>query len=120
VIALDVDLIPAEIIEKKIYMIRGHKVMLDKDLAELYGVETKRLNEQVRRNPKRFPNDFMFQLTEEETESLRSHFATLKRAAGENIENICPMLLPSRALKCSLQQKDFKSTIMLYTLSVLH
>ena len=83
-IALDVDLIPAEIIEKKIYMIRGHKVMLDNDLAELYGVETKRLNEQVRRNPKRFPNDFMFQLTKEETESLRSHFATLKSGRGKH------------------------------------
>ena len=83
-IAPDVDLIPAEIIEKKIYLIRGHKVMLDNDLAELYGVETKRLNEQVRRNPKRFPNDFMFQLAEEETESLRSHFATLKSGRGKH------------------------------------
>ena len=53
--------------------------MLDSDLAELYGVETKRLNEQVRRNPNRFPPDFMFQLTAEEWESLRSQFATLKR-----------------------------------------
>jgi phage regulator Rha-like protein len=58
--------------------------MLDNDLAELYGVETKRLNEQVRRNPKRFPDDFMFQLTEEETEFLRSHFATLKSGRGKH------------------------------------
>ncbi|MFZ3138186.1 MAG: ORF6N domain-containing protein [Thermodesulfovibrionales bacterium] len=65
-------------------MIRGHKVMLDSDLAELYGVETKRLNEQVHRNLKRFPDDFMFQLTEEEAESLRSHFATLKSGRGRH------------------------------------
>jgi phage regulator Rha-like protein len=78
------ELIPVEIIEKKIYLIRGHKVMLDSDLAELYGVETKRLNEQVRRNPKRFPDDFMLQLTEEEAESLRSHFATLKSGRGKH------------------------------------
>jgi len=68
-----------QVIERKIYLIRGHKVMLDSDLAKLYGVPTKRLNEQVRRNLKRFPEDFMFQLTWEETESLRSQNATLKR-----------------------------------------
>src|SRR4030066_957952 len=78
------ELIPAEVIERKIYLIRGHKVMLDSDLAELYGVETKRLNEQVRRNPKRFPDDFMFQLSEEEAESLRSHFATLNSSRGKH------------------------------------
>ncbi|MDA8241825.1 MAG: ORF6N domain-containing protein [Nitrospiraceae bacterium] len=59
-------LIPAEIIEKKILLIRGEKVMLDADLAELYGVTTKRLNEQAKRNSDRFPADFMFQLTAEE------------------------------------------------------
>jgi hypothetical protein len=78
------ELIPVEIIERKNYLIRDHKVMLDSDLAELYGVETKRINEQVRRNPKRFPDDFMFQLTEEEAESLRSHFATLKSGRGKH------------------------------------
>lgn len=72
-------LIPQERIEQKIFLIRGEKVMLDKDLAELYGVPTKRLNEQVRRNIRRFPSDFMLQLTKEEADSLRSHFATLKR-----------------------------------------
>jgi hypothetical protein len=72
-------LIPVEVIENKIYLVRGHKVMLDSDLAELYGVPTKRLNEQVRRNEKRFPDDFMFQLSDEETESLRSQNATSKR-----------------------------------------
>ncbi len=69
-------IIPEEKIMDKIYFIRGQKVMLDKDLAELYGVETKRLNEQVRRNIERFPEDFMFQLTEEEMQNLMSQFAT--------------------------------------------
>jgi hypothetical protein len=71
--------IPIELIERKIYLIRGHNVMLDSDLAELYAVPTKRLNEQVRRNVRRFPADFMFQLTAEETGFLRSQFATSKR-----------------------------------------
>ena len=69
-------MIPAEVIERKIYLIRGHKGMLDSDLAELYGVTTKRLNEQVRRNLKRFPSDFMFQLSSKEAESSRSQIAT--------------------------------------------
>jgi hypothetical protein len=60
----------------RIYMIRGMKVMLDNDLAELYEVETKRINEQVKRNRERFPEDFMFQLNEKEFENLRSQFAT--------------------------------------------
>lgn len=71
--------IPDEIITSKIYLIRNQKVMLDKDLAELYNVETKRLKEQVRRNIDRFPASFMFELTTEEYSSLRSQFATLKR-----------------------------------------
>lgn len=61
---------------RSIYIIRGCKVMLDQDLAGLYGIPTKRLNEQVKRNPDRFPADFMFQLTEDEAESLRSQFST--------------------------------------------
>ena len=69
-------LIPDENIMSKIYFIRGHKVMLDRDLAELYEVETRRLNEQVRRNLKRFPLDFMFQLTQSELKILMSQFAT--------------------------------------------
>lgn len=70
-------MIPSERIEQSIYLIRGHKVMLDFDLAELYGVTTKRLNEQVKRNRKRFPADFMFRLKHAETEALnRSQFAT--------------------------------------------
>ena len=66
----------AEVIATRILEIRGKKVMLDKDLARLYGVETRRLNEQVRRNRERFPNDFMYQLTRQEVINLMSHFAT--------------------------------------------
>ena len=69
-------LIPVERIEKSILFIRGQRVMLDADLAELYGVTTKRLNEQVKRNINRFPKEFMFQLTKEELENWRSQFAT--------------------------------------------
>jgi hypothetical protein len=65
-----------ETVIRKIYLIRDEKVMLDSDLAELYGVETKRLNEQVKRNIDRFPEDFMFRLTEPEFENLKSQFAT--------------------------------------------
>ncbi|WEK21669.1 MAG: ORF6N domain-containing protein [Candidatus Pedobacter colombiensis] len=73
---------PDEVVLSKIYQIRGQKVMLDNDLAVLYGVETKRLNEQVRRNMERFPADFMFQLTHDEHQSLRSQFATSKTGRG--------------------------------------
>ena len=64
----------------RIHLLRGQKVMLDRDLAELYGVEVKRLKEQVRRNKERFPEDFMFKLTLEEVGSSRSQFATLNSA----------------------------------------
>ena len=64
------DLIPVERIENKIFLIRGHKVMLDKDLAELYGVPTKVFNQAVKRNKKRFPENFMFQLSNEEKNEL--------------------------------------------------
>ena len=69
-------IIPIENITGLIYLIRGQKVMLDRDIAKLYGVETKRLKEQVKRNIKRFPEDFMFELSTREYENLRSHFAT--------------------------------------------
>jgi hypothetical protein len=68
-------ILPDESIIRKIYMIRDKKVMLDEDLAELYDVETRRLNEQVKRNIARFPEDFIFQLTQEEFENLKSQFA---------------------------------------------
>ena len=70
------DLIPQEAIGRRIYQIRGHKVMLSIDLAKLYGVLPKRLNEQVKRNIKRFPKDFMFQLNDDEYEILKSQIAT--------------------------------------------
>ena len=69
-------------IEDKIFLIRKGKVMLDSDLAELYGVTTKRLNEQVRRNLDRFPKDFMFQLTKAEDQNLKSQIATSKKGHG--------------------------------------
>jgi ORF6N domain-containing protein len=68
--------VSVQFVEHRIYPIRDQKVMIDVDLAELYGVPTKRLNEQVRRNQKRFPPDFMFQLTKAEAVILRSQFAT--------------------------------------------
>jgi hypothetical protein len=72
-------LVPEERIAQGILMIRGHKVMLDADLADLYGVTTKRLNEQVKRNQERFPVDFMFQLTEEEKAQVVANCDHLKR-----------------------------------------
>lgn len=75
-------LIPRERIEGRILQLRAEKVMLDSDLAKLYGVPTRRLNEQVRRNVDRFPEDFMFQLTAEEARALRSQDATLKPGRG--------------------------------------
>ena len=92
------NLIPIESIQQKIYFIRGEKVMFDRDLAELYGVTTGNLNKAVKRNIKRFPKDFMFQLNEKESNAfsrfqigilndksaLRSQFVTLKR--GQNIK----------------------------------
>jgi hypothetical protein len=71
--------IPVERIEKSIFLIRGLKVILDRDLAELYGVRTKALKQAVRRNAKRFPHDFMFELTKEEFENWRSQFVTPNR-----------------------------------------
>jgi len=77
--------IPDEVIMNKIYYIRGQKVMLDSDLAELYGVETRRLNEQVARNIDRFPDDFMFRLDENEFASLMSQFATSNRGGRRKL-----------------------------------
>jgi len=76
--------IPDELVMNKIYLIRNQKVMLDSDLAELYQVETKALNQQVKRNLKRFPVDFMFQLTTNEWDVMRSQFVT----ASQNKRNI--------------------------------
>ena len=76
-------MIPDELVMNKIYLIRGQKVMLDRDLAVLYNVDTKVLNQAVRRNVKRFPKDFMFRLTKKEWESLRSQFVTLETGRGK-------------------------------------
>jgi len=77
-------LIPVERIEGTIIVLRGHRVMLDANLAELYEVEVKVLNQSVKRNSERFPEDFMFQLNDEEVQFLRSQFVTLKRGRGQH------------------------------------
>jgi hypothetical protein len=77
-------LAPAQDITRAILVLRRQRVLLDAELAALYGVTTKRFNEQVRRNRERFPDDFMFQLTAEESDSLRSQFATLKSGRGQH------------------------------------
>lgn len=76
--------VPVEQITRAILVLRGHKVLLDSELAALYGVATKRLNEQVRRNRERFPADFMFQLSAAEAAALRSQFATLESGRGRH------------------------------------
>ena len=83
-------LVPAESIVSKIVLLRGEKILIDRYLAELYGVETKQLKRAVRRHINRFPKDFMFQLTREEYQSLRSQFGTLNhnnpRHATRNLQ----------------------------------
>lgn len=76
--------VAVDAIASRIVTLRGQRVILDADLAALYGVETKRLNEQVRRNAERFPGDFMFALDQAEWEALRSQFATLKTGRGQH------------------------------------
>lgn len=88
-----IDIMVPEVIERRILLIRGQKVMLDSHLAELYGVENKALKPAVRRNKERFPEDFIFQLTKQEDEILRSHFGTLRW--GEH-PNIFLMFLPNK------------------------
>jgi hypothetical protein len=78
------DIIPIQRIAQSIYFLRGQKVMLDFDLAALYGVATKVLNQAMKRNHERFPNDFMFRLTAEETSSLRSQIVTLSQQILDN------------------------------------
>ena len=84
-------LVGVDNIEPLIKVIRGQQVMLDRDLATLYGVETKRLNEQVKRNIKRFPEDFMFQLTKDEC--LRSQIAALNEGSDKRIEDMHRLML---------------------------
>ena len=78
------NLVPTERIERLILLIRGHKVMMDAGLAELYGVPTKVFNQAVKRNKDRFPSDFMFQLTDEEFYSLRSQIVILETGRGRH------------------------------------
>ena len=77
---------PVEHITRAILVLRGQRVILDRELAAIYGVTTKRLNEQIKRNAERFPQDFMFRLTLEEAERSRSQIATLKPGRGHNIK----------------------------------
>lgn len=105
--------LPAEVIEKKILLIRGLKVMLDRDLAELYAVEIRALNQAVKRNIERFPDDFMLQLSKEEYDSLRSQNVTLKRgehrkympyAFTENgVAMLSSVLKSDRAIEVNIQ-----------------
>ena len=106
-------IIPDEIVLNKIYYIRGQKVMLDRDLAELYGVETKQLKRQVNRNLAIFPVDFMFELTTNKYESLRSQFGTLKRGehskflpmvfTEQGVAMLSSVLNSERAIKVNIQ-----------------
>jgi hypothetical protein len=107
------ELVPIELIASKIYLIRGIKVMLDRDLAELYGVETKRLKEQVRRNIERFPEDFMFRLTKAEKQELVTncdrldrlkHSSALPRVFTEQgVAMLSSVLRGERAIQVNIQ-----------------
>lgn len=104
--------IPDEVLMNKIFLIRGQKVMVDSDLSELYGVETRRLNEQVKRNLPRFPEDFMFQLTEAEYKNLMSQNATSSWGGRRNrpfvftehgVLMLSSVLNSERAIKVNIQ-----------------
>ena len=105
--------IPIEIIEKKIYLIRNQKVMLSVDLAELYGVETRALNQAVKRNIERFPEDFMFQLNDSEFQNLKSQIVTsswggMRRAnpyafTEQGIAMLSSVLKSDRAIKVNIE-----------------
>jgi len=91
-------IIPVEAIERRILLIRRQKVMLDSDLAQLYGVSTKRLNERVKRNRKRFPSDFMFQLSEQEKSEVVANCDHLKNLS---FRLFCPVRLQNMVRLCS-------------------
>jgi len=106
------NLISVEFIATKIFVIRGKRVMLDKYLAKLYEVKTKNLNKAVKRNIERFPEDFMFQLTNEEIENLRFQFGTSKRGGRrylpyvftqEGVAMLSSVLNSSRAIQVNIQ-----------------
>jgi hypothetical protein len=88
-----------EVIQNKIFEIRGCKVMLDFDLALMYNIENKRFKEAVRRNSNRFPEDFMFELSKIEYHSLRTQFASLKNGRGQHLKYM-PLPLPNKELQC--------------------
>ena len=107
-------IVPAvEIIQSRIYLIRGRKVMFDKDLAELYGVETGHLNRAVKRNMERFPSDFMYQITKEEFNSLRCQIGILKRGqhlkylpyvfTEQGVAMLSSVLNSNRAIEVNIQ-----------------
>ncbi len=106
------ELIPQEVVEKRIYIVRGQRVMLDRDLAELYGVKTRHLNRQVKRNIKRFPMEFMFQLTRQERNELvpiwhqfgkMKHSYVMPHAFTEHgVAMLASVLNSDRAIKISI------------------
>jgi hypothetical protein len=109
-----VNFVPVEIIQNKIFLIRGHKVMIDFDLALLYGVETKALIQAVKRNLRRFPSDFLLNLTKEEYGFLRSQIVTSKKGSGgrrylpyafteQGIAMLSSVLTSNRAIDVNIQ-----------------
>ena len=104
-----------EIVQTKIYSIRGHQVMLDSDIAEIYAVETKRINEAVNNNPEKFPDDFYFELIPDEQAFLRSKFSTLKKGRGQHrkyapkafTEKGLYMLATTCPVKCAVPRRGF-------------
>lgn len=99
-----------EIIRNRIYEIRGQRVMLDRDLAALYGVETRALNQAVKRNIERFPEDFMFQLTKGETEILKSQIVMIESVDNEKDENWKSQIVTSNSIKMGLRKMPFAFT----------
>ncbi len=97
-------------IRNKIYEIRGQKVMLDRDLAALYGVETRRLNEQVKRNVERFPEDFMFQLTKGEWEILKSQIVTSNLLDNQKDSNWKSQIATSNSIKMGIRKMPYAFT----------
>lgn len=110
--------VPLERIENSIFLLRGQKVMLSTDLAHLYGVQTKILNQTVRRNRNRFPGDFMFQLTWEETENLKSQIVTLNPAHSSPSRSQIVTL--KRGLNIKYQPYAFTEQGVAMLSSVLH
>jgi hypothetical protein len=106
------ELIPTELIAQSIHFLRGQKVMLDFDLAALYGVGAKALNQAVKRNRERFPGDFMFQLNQEETRFLRSHFVN---SIGQTVEGKEIVANRSQFVTSSFKHRETKSRPYAFT-----